>query len=84
MAPKYPCKKKAREKRPSKKRDCQATLRKIITKPGKERNKFHKFLKQTGKQFLEKLELLDSFYCIENYEKTWEFDDEYLPRPILK
>lgn len=83
MAPRYPSKKKAREKRPKKGRDKQATLKKIIKKPGKERKKFHRFLQQTGEEFMEKLGYLDDFYSAENFGLTWEFDGNYLPRPIL-
>ena len=84
MAPKYPSKKRGREKRPTTGSDKKASLRRIIKSPGKERKKFHRFLQQTGTEFVEKLELLDSFYSLDNYEKTWEFDKHYLPRPIFK
>ena len=83
MPPKYPSAKKAREKRPSKKRGEQASLRKILLNKGKAKKKYHKFLNQTGEEFLEKLELFDDFYDAKDYGVTWQFDKEYLPRPIL-
>ena len=70
-----------KEKRPKKQKSKKAILHRIVKKQGKTKKKFHRFLQSTG-DFL--LDRIDSYYQPENYGKTWEFDKQGIPRPILK
>ena len=79
--PNYPNKKRISEKRKPKQKSKNAELKKILLSQGNVGSKYHEFLKNTGKNHLNKF---DPYFSRENYGKTWFFNDQCIPELILE
>ena len=79
--PKYPSKKRITEKRNPKQKSKNAELKRILLSQGSVGNKYHEFLKDTGRKYIDKF---DPYFSRENYGKTWFFNEQCIPELILK